>query len=118
MQRYLVVRRPAWPPDEARQEAYARSTAEAVRMAEEIASVRSYALEERDHTIGSVCIYEAASPEAVRRHAAAAGLPVDEIVRVADVTVGEPTWPQLRPEGGEPSAPNPRSWHCHPAWRP
>jgi hypothetical protein len=52
-------------------------------MADEIASLRSYALEERDLTIGSVCIYEASSPEAVRRHAAAADLPIDEIVRVA-----------------------------------
>jgi len=53
-------------------------------MAEEIASIRSYPLEERDRTIGSICIFEASSPEAVRRHAAAASLPVDEIVKVAD----------------------------------
>jgi hypothetical protein len=53
-------------------------------MADDIASIRSYVLEERDRTIGSVCIFRASSPEAVRRHAAAAELPVDEIVRVAD----------------------------------
>ena len=84
MQTYLVVRRSAWPSKRRQRDAEARSAAEAVRMADDIASIRSYVLEERDRTIGSVCIFRASSPEAVRRHAAAADLPVDEIVRVAD----------------------------------
>jgi Nickel responsive protein SCO4226-like len=83
MQTYLVVRRSAWPSQREQREAEARSTAEALRMVDDIASIRSYVLEERDRTIGSVCIFRASSPEAVRRHAAAAELPVDEIVRVA-----------------------------------
>ena len=87
MQTYLVLRRSAWPSLEDQREAHARSVLEAVRMSEEIASIRSYPLEERDRTIGSVCIFEASSPEAVRRHAATAGLPVDEIVKVADTVV-------------------------------
>jgi len=84
MQTYLVVRRSAWPSQREQRDAEARSTAEALRMVDDIASIRSYVLEERDRTIGSVCIFRASSPEAVRRHAAAAELPVDEIVRVAD----------------------------------
>ena len=42
--------------------------------------------------MGTVCIYQASSPEAIRRHAAAAALPVDEIVEVADTVVvrGDP----------------------------
>ena len=84
MQTYLVVRRSAWPSQREQRDAEARSTAEALRMVDDIASIRSYVLEERDRTIGSVCIFRASSPEAVRRHAAAAVLPVDEIVRVAD----------------------------------
>jgi Protein of unknown function (DUF4242) len=88
MQTYLVVRRSAWLSLAEQREADARSVLQAARMAEEIASIRSYPLEERDRTIGSVCIYEASSPEAVRHHAAAAGLPVDEIVRVADEAIG------------------------------
>jgi hypothetical protein len=83
MQTYLVVRRSAWPSEEAQLEADARSIAEAARMAHEIACIYSYVLEECDRTIGSFCIVQAASPEAVRRHASAADLPVDEIVRVA-----------------------------------
>ncbi len=90
MQTYLVARRSVWPTDEARREADVRSTAEAARLTEEIASIRSYALEEHDRTFGSICIFEASSPEAVRRHAAAAGLPVDEIVKVADTVIVRP----------------------------
>jgi hypothetical protein len=37
-----------------------------------------------------VCIYEASSPEAIRRHASAADLPVDEIIAVADTVIIRP----------------------------
>ena len=57
-----------------------RSTAEGERMPDDVAWIRSYVLEERDRTVGTVCIYQASSPEAIRRHASAANLPVDEIV--------------------------------------
>jgi len=83
MQTYLVVRRSAWLSERAQRDADARSAAEAARMSDDIACVYSYVLEECDRTLGSICIVEASSPEAVRRHAAAADLPVDEIVRVA-----------------------------------
>jgi hypothetical protein len=59
-------------------------------MSDDVAWVRSYVLEERDGTVGTVCIYQASSPEAIRRHAAAAALPVDEIVGVADTVVVRP----------------------------
>jgi hypothetical protein len=83
MQTYLVVRRSAWPTLDEQRDADARASLEAARMEDDIGSIRSFPLEERDRTFGSVCVYEASSPEAVRRHAAAAGLPVDEIVKVA-----------------------------------
>ena len=59
-------------------------------MPDDIAWIRSYVLEERDGTVGTVCIYQASSPEAIRRHAAAADLPVDEIVKVADTVLVRP----------------------------
>jgi hypothetical protein len=82
MQRYLVIRRSAWSSLEEEREADARSALEAARMEDDIASIRRYPLEECDRTIGSVCIVEASGPEAVRRHAAAADLPIDEIVKI------------------------------------
>ena len=90
MQTYLVVRRSAWLSEQAQQQSDARATAEAALMTEEIACIHSYVLEEGDRTIGSFCIVEATSPEAVRRHAAAADLPVDEIVKVARTVVLRP----------------------------
>jgi hypothetical protein len=37
-----------------------------------------------------VCIYQASSPEAIRRHASLADLPFDDIVPVADTVVVRP----------------------------
>ena len=59
-------------------------------MSDDIAWIRSYVLTERDGSVGTVCIFQAASPEAIRRHASAADLPVDEIVKVADTIVVRP----------------------------
>jgi sporulation protein YlmC with PRC-barrel domain len=56
----------------------------------EVRWIRSYVLAEPDGTVGTVCVYEASSPEAIRRHAAAADLPVDEIVAVADTVIVRP----------------------------
>ena len=47
-------------------------------------------LAETSGELGTVCIYQASSPEAIRKHAYRAGLPVDEIVAVADTVVVQP----------------------------
>lgn len=90
MDTYVILRRGGWRTAEELQEAAARSTAEGERMPDEVAWIRSYVLAERDGSVGTVCIYQASSPEAIRRHAAAAALPVDEIVAVADTVVVRP----------------------------
>ena len=59
-------------------------------MAEDIRWIRSYVLEEGDGTVGTVCIYQASSAEAVRDHASRADLPVDEVIRVADTVIVRP----------------------------
>ena len=40
--------------------------------------------------MGTVCIYQATSPEAIRDHASRADLPVDEIIPVADTVLVRP----------------------------
>jgi hypothetical protein len=40
--------------------------------------------------VGTVCVYQASRPEAIRRHAGAADLPVDEIIEVVDTVVLQP----------------------------
>ena len=89
MQTYVILRRSGWRSPEELGEAAARSTAEGERMEEDVRWIRSYVLEEGEG-VGTVCIYEATSPEAIRRHAAAADLPVDEIIRVADTVIVRP----------------------------
>jgi hypothetical protein len=86
---YVILRRSGWRSGEELQEAAARSTAEGERMPDDIRWIRSYVLEE-GNGVGTVCIYQASSPEAIRAHAAAADLPVDEIVRVADTVIVRP----------------------------
>jgi thiamine biosynthesis protein ThiC len=59
-------------------------------MAEDIRWIRSYVLQEPDGRVGTVCIYQASSPEAIREHAARAELAADEIIPVADTVVIRP----------------------------
>jgi hypothetical protein len=84
METYVILRRDGWRTADELGQAAARSTAEGKRMLDDVAWIRSYVLAERDGGVGTVCVYQASSPEAIRRHAAAAELPVDEIVKVAD----------------------------------
>ena len=52
--------------------------------------IRSYVLAESDGELGTVCIYEAESPEAIRAHAHRVGMPADETTPVADTVVVRP----------------------------
>jgi hypothetical protein len=52
-------------------------------MPDDIRRIRSYVLSEPDGRVGTACIYEASSPEAIREHASRAQLAADEIIPVA-----------------------------------
>jgi hypothetical protein len=84
---YVILRRHGWRSAEELAEAAARSTDQGDRMPDDVRWIRSYVTEETDGSVGTVCIYQASSPEAIRRHASAAELPVDEIVKVVDTVV-------------------------------
>jgi len=90
MDTYVILRRNGWRTADDLSEAAARSTAEGEKMPDDARWIRSYVLAENDGSVGTVCIYQASSPEAIRRHAAAAALPVDEIIKVADTVVVRP----------------------------
>jgi hypothetical protein len=88
MQLYAILRRSGWRSPEDLQEAAARSTRVGnEEMPDEVRWIRSYVLEEGGGSVGTVCIYEATSPEAIQKHASRADLPVDEIVPIADTVV-------------------------------
>ena len=90
METYVILRRNGWRTAADLAAAAERSTAEGDRMPDDVAWIRSYVLEELDGSVGTVCVYQASSPEAIRRHATAADLPVDEIVKVADTVIVRP----------------------------
>ena len=90
MELYAILRRNGWQTGEDLQQAAARSTTEGDAMPDDIRWIRSYVLGEEAGGLGTVCIYEASSPEAIRRHAEAAGLPVDEIIPIADTVIVRP----------------------------
>jgi hypothetical protein len=52
--------------------------------------IRSYVLNEESGEVGTVCVYEADSTEAISRHAADAGLPCDEIIPTSGPVVVRP----------------------------
>jgi len=90
METYVILRRDGWRTPDELQQAAARSTAEGDRMADDVRWIRSYVLAEADGGLGTVCIYQASGPDAIRAHAYRAGLPVDEIVAVADTVIVRP----------------------------
>ena len=90
MDLYVIRRRDAWASPEELQAAGARSTAEGDKTDSGVRWIRSYVVAEESGRLGSVCIYQAESPEAIKAHAHASGLPVDEIVPVADTVIVRP----------------------------
>ena len=91
MNLYAILRRQGWVEPGDLQEAAARSNAVGDgEMSSDIRWIRSYVLAEESGGLGTVCIYQASSPEAIREHASRADLPVTEIVPVADTVVLRP----------------------------
>ena|SRR5271154_6279827 len=88
MNTYVILRRGAWASPAELSEAAERSKAVGdEQMPQDIRWIRSYVLAEQDGRVGTVCIYQASSPEAIREHAARAQLAADEIIEVADTVV-------------------------------
>jgi hypothetical protein len=88
---YAILRRSGWRSPEDLQEAAARSKKVGdEEMADDIRWIRSYVLEEDGGSVGTVCIYQATSPEAIRDHAGRADLPADEIILIADTVLVRP----------------------------
>ena len=56
METYVILRRGGWETAAALDAAAARSLEEGEKVPEDIAWIRSYVLEERDGTVGTVCV--------------------------------------------------------------
>ena len=87
MELYVIRRRSNWDCPADLEAAPARSTAEGEKMSDEVRWIRSYVVQEEDGKLGTVCVYEGLSPEAIRRHAPNTGMAADEITAVADTVI-------------------------------
>jgi thiamine biosynthesis protein ThiC len=91
MNTYAILRRSGWrSPDDLQVAAERSRQVGDEEMSDDIRWIRSYVLEEGGGSVGTVCIYQATSPEAIRDHASRADLPVDEIIPVADTVLVRP----------------------------
>jgi sporulation protein YlmC with PRC-barrel domain len=90
MQLFVIRRRNGWATAEDLQAAAARSTAEGDKPGSGVRWIRSYVVGEDNGDLGTVCIYEAESPEAIRTHAGRVGMPADEITPVGDTVIVRP----------------------------
>ena len=90
MNTYVILRRSGWRSAEELRQAAAKSEEAGDSMSDDIRWIRSYVMEEESGDLGTVCIYQASSPDAIRRHGDIALLPVDEIIPVMDSVVKRP----------------------------
>jgi hypothetical protein len=91
MDTYAIRRKNAWKSPEELEQVAARSKEVADNdFPTDVRWIRSYVIAEEDGTLGTVCIYQATSPQAIRDHAHRVGMPADEILPVADTVVIRP----------------------------
>ena len=88
MQNYLILRRGGWASAQELEIAAGRSSRVGQNeMAGRVRWIRSYVVNEPDGRLGTVCIYQAVDPEAIREHARCARLPADEIIPIGETVI-------------------------------
>jgi hypothetical protein len=88
MQLYAIIRRGGWANPQELEDAAARSRLVAdQQMPDKVRWIRSYVTAEKDGRVGTICIYQAVSPDAIREHASQARLPVDEVVPISATVI-------------------------------
>ena len=88
MELYVIRRPSAWATIDELKAAGAKSAKVGnEEMADKVRWIRSYVVKEPDGRIGTVCIYQARDPEAIREHARKVGMSGDQIFPVLDTIV-------------------------------
>ena len=91
MDLYMIRRNDGWKTGEELDAAAKRSSEVAESdFPEDIRWIRSYVVSEPSGDLGTVCIYEASSPEAVRAHADKVGMPASEVLSIVDTVIVRP----------------------------
>jgi hypothetical protein len=87
MNQYAILRRSGWKTPDDLHAAAARSKQVGATMTNDIRWIRTYVMQEPDGTLGTLCIYEATSPEKIQEHAKKAELACTEIRPIADTVI-------------------------------
>lgn len=90
MKLYAILRRDGFVDGAALESAAARSTQVGEEMSDDIRWIRSYVIGEKNGALGTVCIYQASSEEAIRQHAKDSDLPINEIIPIMDTVIVRP----------------------------
>jgi hypothetical protein len=91
MNLYAIRRPSGWRTPEQLQAAAARSKHVGdEEMSSDIRWIRSYVVRERDGGLGTICIYQASSPDKIREHATRADIPATDIFDIVDTVIVRP----------------------------
>jgi hypothetical protein len=90
MDLFAIRRRNEWKTPADLEETAARSKEIGDgEMSDQVRWIRTYVVDDGD-SLGSICIYQAVSPDALREHAKRVGMAADEITPIADTVVVRP----------------------------
>jgi sporulation protein YlmC with PRC-barrel domain len=91
MKTYVITRANGWgSKKELEAAATLSSQVGNEQMADRVRWIRSYVTRHEGGRIGTVCIYQATNPDAVREHARRVGMPADAITEIADTVIIRP----------------------------
>ena len=91
MKTYVITRANGWGSKKELEAAAAISSAVGnEQMPDRVRWIRSYVTRHEGGRLGTVCIYQATNPDAVREHARRVGMPADDITEIADTVVVRP----------------------------
>lgn len=91
MKTYVITRANGWGSKQELQTAAGVSARVGnEEMSDQVRWIRSYVTRHEGGRLGTVCIYQATSPEAIREHARRVGMPADGITEIADAVIVRP----------------------------
>ena len=87
MNTYVILRRKYWNcAEDLEKSASISARVGNEEMPNDVKWIRSYVVKD-EGKLGTVCIYQGTSPEAIREHARRAGMPADEVFPVENLVV-------------------------------
>jgi len=87
MNTYVILRRKFWNgAEDLEKSASISARVGSEEMSNDVKWIRSYVVKEEGQ-LGTVCIYQGTSPEAIREHARRAGMPADEVIPIENLVV-------------------------------